>query len=77
MHPVGIILTLGFLGEMVVLGIVIFWFGYRSLWGRVHIGNPTMLAGIAVMSLRSLQIALGALLFVYGILGIYRVVWGG
>ncbi len=77
MHPVGVILTLGFLGEMVVVGIVLFWFGYRSLWGKVHIGNPIMLAGIAGISLRSLQIALGALLCVYGILGIFRVVWGG
>ena len=77
MHPVGVILALGFLGEMVVLGIVLLGFGYRSLQGKVHIGNPTMLAGIATISLRSLPIALGFLLLVYGTLGIYRVVWGG
>ena len=76
MHPLSIVLVFVFLGSLVVLGGVLVRFGARSLRGQVHIGHATMLSGLGALSLRSLLLALGLLLLVYGILGSYRIVWG-
>ncbi len=76
MHPLSIILAFAFLGSLVVLGAVLVGFGAWRLRDSVHVGNPVRLSGVATLSLRSLLIALGLLLVVYGILGTYRIIWG-
>lgn len=75
MHPLSIVLALGFLGELVVVGAVLVGFGARRLQRQVHAGNTTV-TRTGFVCLDVLLVALGLVLAFYGIMGTYRVVWG-
>ena len=75
MNLLSIILVFIFLGTLVVLGTALVGLGVWRLQRQVHGGTVTGTKALLV-SLDVFLAAFGLLLALYGILGVYRIVWG-
>ena len=75
MNLLSIILVFIFLGTLVVLGTALVGLGVWRLQRQVHGGTVTSTKALLV-SLDVFLAASGLLLALYGVLGVYRIVWG-
>lgn len=75
MSVLSIVLVFLFLGTLVILGAVLAGFGVRRLQRQVHGGDVNSSRALLV-SLDIVMAAFGLLLAFYGILGVFRLVWG-